>query len=238
MWYTSGCVLCALSESNQANSGINPLFYDYYKEELDSISDKHAALAPAVRRYLTDLLRANCSSDVPLDQEVIREVRKLRDRLYTFIACGVRCSVTNDAESLDVVSRLGFAVRPERSEKPHIVALAGLSVIALFILSVFVVETTVIFKEHVLEKDQIERLKIPNTLTLQFLWSWSTAAYYFLAILGALIIRSVHIGRRDWFDINNLERERPFLNYAKPIYWWRPRCYCTAHYRTVRRALV
>ena len=31
IWYSIGCVLCALSENNQANTGIDPLFYDYYK---------------------------------------------------------------------------------------------------------------------------------------------------------------------------------------------------------------
>ncbi|MCP3467906.1 MULTISPECIES: hypothetical protein [unclassified Bradyrhizobium] len=218
VWYNTGCVLSALSENNQASTNIDPLFYDYYKEELDSINDRHIALALPVRKYLTERLRANSNPDAVPDPAAIREVRNLRDRLYTFVACGVRSSVRNDAESLDIISKLGFAVRPDPPRERRIEALVWLSLAALSILSVFAVWTTQLFENFVLKDEQtIEALKVPTELPGQFFWSWSTDAFYFFAILGALLIRGVHIGRREWFDINNFDRERPILRYAKPI---------------------
>ncbi|UPT87452.1 chloride channel protein [Bradyrhizobium barranii subsp. apii] len=219
IWYSIGCVLSALSENNQTNTGIDPLFYETYKDELDSVCDRHIALAPPVRKYFAELLRTNSSPDVVPDPAVFREVKNLRDRLYTFVACGIRSSVTNDAESLDAISRLGFAIKPQKRDEGNIAALGWLSVVALLILSVFAVWATQVFIEQVLKNDPklIDAFRVPTGLFWQFYWSWTTAAFYFFAIFGALVIRSVHVGRREWFDINDLERKRPIPVYAKSI---------------------
>lgn len=219
-WYSIGCVLSTLSENNQANTGIDPLFYDTYKDELDSIGDRHIALAPLVRKYFTELLLGNSSSDGVPEPTIFREVKNLRDRLYTFVACGVRSSVTNDAESLDALGRLGFAVKPEKRDEGNIKALGWLSVVVLLIVSIFAVWTTQLFIEDGLKNDQklIDAFGVPTGLFWQFYWSWTTAAFYFFAILGALIIRDAHVGRREWFDLNNFGRERPIFLYPKPIF--------------------
>ena len=219
LWYSVGCVLDTLSENNQANTGIDPLFYDNYRDELDSMGDRHIALAPPVRKHLNELLRADCPSEVSRDPALLREIRTLRDRLYTFVACGVRYSVRNDAESLEMIGRLGFPVKPMAPEERQIQALVWFSGAALLILSVLAVWMTQLFIEYGLNNDQglIDAFRVPTDRFAQFMWSWSTAAFYFFAVFGALLNRSVHIGRRDWFDINNLDRERPVLRYAKPI---------------------
>lgn len=219
MWYSIGCLLSALSENNQANTGIDPLFYDTYKDEFDSISDRHVALAPQVRKYFVELLRASSPGDVDRDTAVFGDVRGLRDRLYTFVACGVRSSVKNDVEGLDLIGRLGFAIRPEPIDQRYLSAVGGLSAAALAVLSVFSVWVTQLFVAHVLEynPEMIAAFRVPTNLFWQFYWSLSTAAFYFFAIFGALLIRRVYLGRREWFDINNFDRERPILRYAKPV---------------------
>lgn len=219
LWYSVGCVLSALSESNQANTGIDSLFYDTYKNELDSISDRHMALAPHVRRYLIEVLRIGNPADIDPDANLFREVRSLRDRLYTFVACGVRSSVTNDAEGLEIIGRLGFAIRPEPSDHQYLQAVAWLSAVALLVLSVFAVWLTQLFIAYGLNNDpeKIATFRLPTNLFGQFYWSWTTAAFYFFSIFGALLVRRAYLGRREWFDLNNFDRERPIPRYAKPV---------------------
>ncbi len=43
-WYSIGALLCALSEQNRDRPGIDPLFFNSYKAELESIRDRHIAL--------------------------------------------------------------------------------------------------------------------------------------------------------------------------------------------------
>lgn len=89
--------------------------FAYYKDELDSISAKHVALVELVREHLSERLRGNTSADLG----TISEIRDLRDRLYTFVACGVHSTVKDEADSLDMVKRLGFCLtdEPPKEEK-------------------------------------------------------------------------------------------------------------------------
>jgi hypothetical protein len=132
----------------------------------------------------------------------------------------VHSSVKNDALSLEVIKRLGFAVTSEGERGTHgIRALAGLSFIALMALSVFTGFTALLFQALVLARVGpvwIEAFPVPTETLGLFTWSWSTAAFYLAAILGALTIRYSRINRREWFDINNLSRERPILLYITP----------------------
>src|SRR5262249_53355924 len=112
-WYSIGSLLCSLSENNRGRTGIDLLFFDYYKEELDSIAAKHVALAGLVREHLTECLRPDSAVGAESnDSATFREIRDLRDRLYTFIACGVHSSVESDAGNLEIIKKLGFAITP------------------------------------------------------------------------------------------------------------------------------
>jgi hypothetical protein len=215
-WYSIGALLCALSEKHRDRIGIDPLFFDSYRTELESISDKYIALTELVRQHVAE----NSPADAP-DSSTLREIRDLRDRLYTFIACGVHSNVKGDAESLEIIKKLGFAIRPSnRGGKGAFIAqLAGLAVIALIVVSIFTGYSTQIFREHVLlrvGRAWIDAFPVPKETLKLFAWSWTTAAFYLAAIIGALGTRYARVAKREWFDITNLKRERPILGYVTP----------------------
>jgi hypothetical protein len=215
IWYNIGALLCALSEQNRERTGIDPLFFESYEGELDSITDKHVALAEVVRRHLAE----HSSSDAT-ESSTPREIRDLRDRLYTFIACGVHSSVKADAQSLEIVKRLGFAIRPSNERKTSFAAqLAGLAFVFLIVMSTFTGYLTHIFREQVVlrvEPAWQAALPMPTETLGFYAWSWTTATFYFAAIMGALAIRNSRVAKREWFDITNLQRERPILRYITP----------------------
>jgi uncharacterized protein (DUF2062 family) len=218
IWYCVGCVLGALSERRRDRVGIDAIFFAYYREEFDSIAAKHVALVELVRQHLSECLQGN----TPADLGTLTEIRDLRDRLYTFVACGVHSTVKDEADSLDIVKRLGFSI-PDDPPKArlHVVGpLAGLSFISLAMLSIFTGCSTQAFSEYVLlrvGRVWIEGFRVPTDTLGFFAWSWTTAAFYFTTIFGALAIRNSKIARREWFDINDLHRERPLLRYVTPI---------------------
>jgi hypothetical protein len=215
-WYSIGALLCALSEKHRDRIGIDPLFFDSYRTEFESISDKYIALTELVRQHVAE----NSPADAA-DSSTLREIRDLRDRLYTFIACGVHSNVKSDAESLEIIKKLGFAIRPiNRGKKGAFVAqLAGLAVIVLIVISIFTGCCTQIFREHVLLRVGqvwIDAFPVPKETLGFFTWSWTTALFYLAAIIAALAIRNSRVARRQWFDITDLKRERPILSYVTP----------------------
>lgn len=228
-WYSIGCVLFELSENNRGKIGIDPLFFDYYKDELDSIDARHLTFAEPVRQHLSAYFPANGSPRRPSapdqdDPAAFRNLRDLRDRLYTFVACGVHSSVKTDAESFEILRRLGFTL--DRSLDPiRLGPLAGLSLIAVTILSIFTVFSAQIFLDRELlplhglvtnADDWIKALHFPRETIGLFMWSWTTALFYFAAIIGSLWVRNTRVARREWFDINNLDRARPIPRYVAP----------------------
>jgi hypothetical protein len=221
-WYSIGCVLFSLSEQSRSKIGIDPLFFDYYEDELDSINARHVAIADPVRQHLAACCPTNPASKrsttTDHDAAASRDIRDLRDRLYTFVACGVNSSVNTDAESFEILRRLGFTL--DRSlDQVHMGPLFRLLVIAGVILSVFTAYSTHLFHatlEHLVPEWIAAFPIIPKETIKLFLWSWSTAAFYIAAIMGALWVRNTQVAKREWFDINNLERARPILRYATP----------------------
>jgi hypothetical protein len=217
-WYCVGSVLAALSERRRDGVGIDPIFFANYRDELDSIAAKHIALVELVREHVGECLKGNS----PTDLGTLSEVRDLRDRLYTFVACGVHSTVRNEADSLEVVARLGFSIdhAPVRGHGHAIGPLAGLSFICLAMLSIFTGYSTEAFSEFVVGRvggDWLGGLGIPTGTLGLFAWTWLTAAFYFSTIFGALAVRNARIARREWFDLNDLNRERPLLRYVTPI---------------------
>jgi uncharacterized membrane protein len=225
-WYSVGCVLSAMSDRNRDTTGIDSLFFDFYKDELDGIAARHAALAELVREHVADRIKAKTSGGSASKADTgepaaAREIRDLRERLYTFVACGVHSSVKHDGESLEIIEKLGFAVTPDNREYKSVVGpLVGLSFIALVVLSTVSSVWTEEFDEflqlRVTEGWRNAFPMIPTRMPEYFIWSCFSAAFYFSAVFGALIVRNARIIRRDWFDINNLQRERPVLRYIMP----------------------
>ena len=219
-------MLCALSDRSRDTTGIDPLFFELYQDELDSITARHAALAELVREHVTDYLksRASGASGRKADASepaALREVRDLRERLYTLVACGVHSSVKHDGETLEIIGKLGFAVTPnDREHGPSILPLVGLSVIALFVLSIVSSVWTRGFSEFLklqVGSDWIGAFPaIPTSMPGYMTWTWVVAAFYFSAVFVALAIRNARIVRREWFDLDNLRRERPILRYIMP----------------------
>src|SRR5262245_20858651 len=202
-WFSVGCLLAVVRDSNENRTGIDPLFFDYYKDELDGITARHSALSDAARKRLSAYLVSTSTSVTTLthdndDSTVMREVCNLRDRLYTFVACGVHSSVKNDAASLEIVRRLGFSIIPINSAGRRIGSLVGFAFIALLILSGVTVFSIESFRTNVLlqavGKDLFDVFGVPKETPDMFIWSWFAAAFYFAAILGALVVRDARVG--------------------------------------------
>ncbi|SFH94166.1 hypothetical protein [Bradyrhizobium sp. cf659] len=218
IWYCVGGVLAALSERRRDGVGIDPIFFAYYRDELDSIAAKHIALVELVREHVGECLKGNS----PTDPGTLSEVRDLRDRLYTFVACGVHSTVKNEADSLDVVTKLGFSFSEEsrKGAKSVVGPLAGLSFISVAMLSILTGYSAQAFSElveHKVDRAWLEGLRIPTGTLGLYAWTWLAALFYFMAIFGALAVRNARITRREWFDLNDLNRERPLLRYVTPI---------------------
>jgi hypothetical protein len=212
-WSKVGGLLFMLSESKRPTTGINLLFFENYKDELDSINARYAAFADR----LADYLRTR-SVDVDDNSALLRDLRDVRDRLYTFVACGVHSSSTSDAERVEILKSLGFGIS-YTPEAIDISPLIGLSIIAMMTLSVFTGYSAQLFRDDWLEplgSNWVKAFPIPSKPFEIYVWSLSVAAFYLAAIFGALSVRNTRIANRIWFDINNLDRDRPILRYVTP----------------------
>lgn len=221
-WYTTGCILFALSDGNRDRIGIDPLFYEYYKDELDVISSKHLALSYIVRRQLEGVHAAERSEETSsLAEAAVAEARRLRDRLYTFLACGIHSSLEKDgSKRFEISNRLGFSLpQPTAGGGVPFSPIAGASFIALLIVSVFSAYGTQQFREYVLEPlgSWAGGFPVPKEDFEIFFWSSSSAAYYLATVLTALAVRDHRILQREWFDLNNFDRARPYLRYITPV---------------------
>ncbi|MGZ8371390.1 MAG: hypothetical protein ACXW3G_00420, partial [Rhodoplanes sp.] len=213
-WSRIGGLLFALSESRRPGTGIDLLFFDNYKDELDSINARHAAFAERMAEYL----KSRRSIALEDNSGLLRDIRDVRDRLYTFVACGVHSSSKSDAERVEILRNLGFGISYTR-EGIDISPLIGLSIIAMMTLSVFTGYSAQLFREYRLETldpKWIGAFPIPSQPFEIYVWSLSVAAFYLAAIFGSLSVRNTRIAGRAWFDLNNLDRDRPILRYVTP----------------------
>ena len=86
-------------------------------------------------------------------------------------------------------------------------------------LSVFTGYSAQLFRDDWLEPlgpKWVGAFPIPSQPFEIYVWSLSTAAFYIAAIFGALSVRNTRIANRIWFDLNNLDRDRPILRYVTP----------------------
>jgi hypothetical protein len=227
-WYCTGSVLSSLSEQNRDTIGIDSRFFDCYDEELENIGSKHAVLAEPVRQHFDAVFgsptssRSSASDDA--DAALLRELRDFRQRLYTFVACGVRSSVKTEEESAGILRKLKFTSR-YTAQKGDLFAIIG-PIAGLFFIAISIVSVITSFTTQSLQKTVLLPLNqgiswsaafpVPGEPFKIYTWSLSTALFYAAAILGALAIRQTRISKREWFDINALRKERPLLRYAAP----------------------
>jgi hypothetical protein len=212
-WSKVGGLLFMLSESKRPTTGIDLLFFENYKDELDSINARYAAFADRIADYLRTR-----SIEIDDNSALLRDLRDVRDRLYTFVACGVHSSSKSDAERVEILRSLGFGIS-YTPEAIDISPLIGLSIIAMMTLSVFTGYSAQLFRDDWLEPlgpKWIGVFPIPSQPFEIYVWSLSTAAFYIAAIFGALSVRNTRIANRIWFDLNNLDRDRPILRYVTP----------------------
>jgi hypothetical protein len=227
LWYRIGCLLFAFEGNKRKQTGIDLLFFESYKDELQSISSQHDDFAEPVRRHINaisrnpSLLRAGVVNDN--DKTLFDELTKLGERLYTFVACGVRSSVNTGIERTSILKKLGFlrgySPQPRGDTLALIGPIAGLSFIAIMIVSVFTGFLTGLFHAKIiapLGDPWSAAFPVPKGILNIYLWSWTTALFYASAIIGAITLRQLRINRRQWFDINELNRDRPVLHYIVP----------------------
>jgi len=217
-WSTTGALLTALTETNRPRTGIDPLFFDYYKDEFDSIFAKHGILAEQIAEHV----KRQGAHDGPApvdDPTLLRSARDLRDRLYTFVACGVISNARNAAQQTEILRALGFSIKPAHEPVPMI-PLVSILVIAMLGLSIVTAFLVKFFWGYVLsgiEPSWQNVFPIPALPFETYTWSWSSAAFYLSTIIAALLIRNTRVARQHWFDMSNLDRERPIFLYAVPI---------------------
>jgi hypothetical protein len=227
IWYCTGCLLHRLIDDNRAVS-IDPEFLDSYRDELDAIDSKHAQLTPLVADYLKALSQ-DPSFQAPTlngnggDSALLAELRMTRERLYTFIACGVRFSVNTELEATNVLRQLGFSTPYNADLKGDVLAIvgpiAGLFGLCTLLVSTFSGFSTMIFRAIFLAPlgdAWSEAFPVPHDSPDIYLWSWTTAFFYAAAVISAMGVRELRITKRQWFNINEAKRERPIMNYISP----------------------
>ena len=212
-WFVSACLISALSdERERSRVRFSRKFFEEYKEEWEIIEARDDMLTGDVRRYFDAVRGQGSWTD---KRKILSDVRDLRDRLFAFVACGVRSSVDSDAQNANILQRLGFVgqYRPEPANS--ILELFRSLVIPLAMVVFFVVLTALNLPERVVDK-----LHLPaNDPAKMFLFFVATAVFYLSAIMGGLWFRARQVVGWTWsdIDIDHLERHRPWRNYVSPM---------------------
>ena len=226
-WYRTGSMLTNLADGKQKDLGIDPLFFETYKDELSEIVSGHRRSGTHVKALLirssrNPTLLASGTGDE--ETGILTQIQKVRDRLDTFIACALQSSVKTDIESASILNKLGITTSYVPKVKGAVMdvagTIAGFAFVFIMIISVFTAYITGEFHKHFLAPLGPEHQRIflvPSELPERFGWSWSTAAFYTTAIIGALIARQLRISARRWFDINGDTVKPPIIAYAMPI---------------------
>lgn len=215
-WSRTGCILYQLSDGNRVKVGIDTLFLEHYNNEYENIKSTHEMLAEPVRRRFERLLQQDASapSDAQdLDDPALqRELRKLSEQLFAFVACGAQSSVKTDAESVNILRKLGFSESQIEGGQANVSEIASLLLLLIcFLGAVFALISGLLDQEvkKALHLDYV----VEHAWLKAFLFFVSTALFYFSAIVGALWARGRRIGRREWFDINAREKRLPIAGY-------------------------
>ena len=234
-WCKISCLLNRITDRGKRSTRISDSFFDTYDEELESITARHDALTLRVAAYTIEFIKsipidadrpiegtASARGEVLGDAELVRELRKLRDRLFTFIACGLRSSVRSERQVSSALMDLGFDVRLQPKTSRGILGVAGLFLIAVVSITVFTVFVSMEFNGQYVAgqnwEDGLSRaILVPQEHVMLWLWTLFSAAFYLAAVVGALVPRAAAIAQLNWFDLDQDERQRPLSHYVGPI---------------------
>lgn len=157
------------------------------------------------------------------DQTTAENLRRARDRLYTFIACGLLSNLRTQIEVDQELHRLGFLLPGLRSAAYPLWKMIGFSIIVIVIASGI---TTGITKWYIGQLPDLSGIDWREFFKRNFntphsdfglvLWSWKTAGFHFSAVLAAIVARQSFIAKRQWFDLQERERQRPYFQYVWP----------------------
>ena len=205
-------------------SSIHHDFLSIYRDEFDYLSSRQGALRDEYRDHV---IRINAKADINVDEELqfLTKLKNLRDRVYTFLACGIRSSHLTDQEIDDVFNRLGFQIQSRRPFEFNYLPLLCFGLLAVF-LSIVVTIATIEYLDYVKEMTagsfeiyaNYALLLIPKTTAQQFLWSVFSALFYSAAISGALSLRAVKLAKGTWFDRQKSGKDYPIQNYVLAIF--------------------
>ncbi len=235
-WCKVSCLLDRLANKERGDTRISDSFFDAYDEELESITMRREALALRVGVYAVELMKsipvdadqpiedtASARGDASGEAELLRDLSRLRDRLYTYIACGLRSSRRSEGRVSTAMMNLGFDVRPQPEIKRGVLDVAGLFLIVVVSITVFTVFVSTEFNQQYVEGRPWENslsdaIPVPQDYFILWVWTIFSAAFYLAAVTGALMLRATAIAKLDWFDLDQDDRQRPLSRYVVPIF--------------------
>lgn len=234
-WLKICCLLDRLADKG-SETRIGESFFDTYEEELESIMMRRDAMIPRIDAYAANVMRRiPTDADQPFDAslsppgnglgdgDLVKDLRLLRNRLYTFIACGLRSSLKSELNVSQELIGLGFDVRPMPTiGGRQLLHLAGLFLLIVISLTVFTVLVTRLFNQEFVEPNAwppgLERvIPVPQDFLMQWLWTLFAACFYLAAVVGALFLRAIYIAKLKWFELDLEQRQRAYTRYIAPI---------------------
>lgn len=223
-WCRINCLTARLVGMEPGETIFQDQFMSAYSGELDEIISQRDELRPIIAEYSAVVIAGKDSNaempDSSMRAHVRRRVRNLRERLFVFIACGLRSSLSTDAEINNGLKSLGFDVRSAPATHRSIWHLV------VFVLAYFCIMTLVaamlarLFHEWA-ETDKLKEnvaaiLLVPTEKSegIRWLWTVTSGMFSFAAVATAFAIRRARLTRHEWFHLDERQRERPFAAYC------------------------
>ena len=228
-WAKACCVLYNLRNSRESNEcgpgGFDHTCYDRdffheYDTEYDEIVTLHRGLFGSMARY-SELKEAESEGDVKgfdrLEESLNRDVDVLLERIYSFIACGVRAKQSTESQVLNVLNRLGFSLSssapPLRTDWKSVLKAAGITGVVVVAGGL----SAIVVFPHALRgipPQQLERIEYLQTGPA-FALLWGVCAFCFMiaATSSALAFRRNRMRRGRWVVPEYPGADRPIWHY-------------------------
>ena len=216
-WFRVGCILDAMSYgTNGLQVDFDGQFVNRYKDELESISARHSAMAVEVKEYAEKVIK----DPQLIDRDLEGRVTELRDRTYAYLVCAIHSNDRLETSAKQVLkTEFGF-ILTEHEAKPYpLKEMVHGSILVVFIAAAISTIAIVAFSNWRLPMLEVkpEQLMLPPSTIETIFLSIKTAVLYFSTILAALWVRSTLIFRRQWNNFRDLSGARPLSRYPSPI---------------------
>lgn len=229
IWLTVGGIIVKISPTKQAKKiQISSDFIDQNKDELDSIVDKYRGLFQSIKEraskiYYNTEQKANILYND--NSSLLEEIHALRDRLYTFVACGVISSSIREQDIDESFELLGFSgkISPSKdSQMIYIFCYAFFAFIVTFFINMIATNYFYeLFIDPLGNYSPFFIHHIPNNTGDIFAKTSITASFYIPAVIFCLYLRKSYLSAYDWSDFNESKIESyfqyPYEKYALPI---------------------